>query len=331
MEKKTLGVYLKIENSKKGSEKLQIIENSIKIKNSFENKIYSFTKIFKKNNQEKIYEKILSNYIKKINIGLDCCIFNYGVPYSEKTSIFFGDEKKRGLADILLENIFNMISISKKKNKFVTIKVFEVYKEKVRDLLDFEKKVSIRENNNKMIMNLIEVEIEKIDEFVNLINLAFEKKTVKKIKKQFFDLSHFFVEIEFKQKEKNSLPSLISKFTFIDLAMVVHGVFTKKESSSISKSLLSLKKCINLMGSSKKNNFIPFRDSILTKLMKNFLVKNHDTICIGCIDENENNEENLKVLEFLSKIKKIKPKKKEDFFKRNLTPHQMKNLITDLE
>jgi kinesin family protein 18/19 len=55
------------------------------------------------------------------------------------------------------------------------------------------------------------------------------------------------------------------------------------EGININKSLLTLGKCINLLSENNKNNFIPFRDSKLTRILKESLGGNSKTVMIACI------------------------------------------------
>ena len=56
------------------------------------------------------------------------------------------------------------------------------------------------------------------------------------------------------------------------------------EGSNINKSLLALGNCIISLAERKKNNsFIPYRDSKLTRLLKDSLGGNAKTIMIACI------------------------------------------------
>jgi hypothetical protein len=162
MKKSTLEVYLKINNLEKEDEKYDIRENSVFIKENYEEKIFSFSKIINEENMRPIFERYFELNFNRLNIGLECCFFNYGTPSCDKKSIFFGNQETIGVSQILLFYLFRLKS--EDKNDFLTIKIFEVFKEKVKDLLDTNKVVVLRENQGKVMMNLIEVEIDKVEE-----------------------------------------------------------------------------------------------------------------------------------------------------------------------
>ena len=52
---------------------------------------------------------------------------------------------------------------------------------------------------------------------------------------------------------------------------------------NINKSLLTLGKCINILAEQKKNQHVPYRDSKLTKILKESLGGNSKTIMIACV------------------------------------------------
>ncbi len=55
------------------------------------------------------------------------------------------------------------------------------------------------------------------------------------------------------------------------------------EGVNINKSLLTLGKCINILSENKKTAFIPYRDSKLTRILKDSLGGNCKTVMIACV------------------------------------------------
>jgi len=81
-----------------------------------------------------------------------------------------------------------------------------------------------------------------------------------------------------------------SKLSLIDLAGSERACTTgnvglrMKEGASINKSLLALSNCINVLYENCKNNqknFVPYRDSKLTRLLKDSLGGNCRTVMIA--------------------------------------------------
>lgn len=119
---------------------------------------------------------------------------------------------------------------------------------------------------------------------------------------------------------------------FIDLILPLSIKLDNIDFSFLNKSLLSLLKCITIMGKNHKDAYVPFRDSLLTKIMKDYIINNENTICLGFINANNPIEDNLKSLDFLSKLAHLKVKRQSTMqIEQNLTPSQFKEIITDLE
>lgn len=101
------------------------------------------------------------------------------------------------------------------------------------------------------------------------------------------------------------------KINFIDLAgserIKKSGVTGErfKESVSINSGLLSLSKVI--MALSEENNHIPYRESKLTRILKDSLGGNAITVMLACISPSElHNEETVNTLNYASFAKSIK-------------------------
>lgn len=90
----------------------------------------------------------------------------------------------------------------------------------------------------------------------------------------------------------------------------------KSEAVKINTSLSSLSKVINMLSNTKNKDMIgiPYRESVLTMILKDSLGGNSHTIIIGTLNNNIKNPSNINdmvgTLEFLVRAKKIKNEKK---------------------
>lgn len=84
------------------------------------------------------------------------------------------------------------------------------------------------------------------------------------------------------------------------------------EGANINRSLLALGNCINILSESKgktMGSFVPYRDSKLTRLLKDSLGGNTKTIMIACISPSYSAyEETVNTLKYATRAKKIKRK-----------------------
>lgn len=128
------------------------------------------------------------------------------------------------------------------------------------------------------------------------------------------------------------------KLSLIDLAGSERGTVTEnrgirlREGAKINRSLLALANCINALGDkSKKGFFVPYRDSKLTRLLKDSLGGNSKTVMIANISPAGSQiEETLNTLKYASRAKNIKTKMVSN--KKLVSMHiaEYKNIINDL-
>lgn len=82
------------------------------------------------------------------------------------------------------------------------------------------------------------------------------------------------------------------------------------EGANINRSLLALGNCINILSDKgKAGSFVPYRDSKLTRLLKDSLGGNTKTIMIACISPSFSAyEETINSLKYASRARNIKRK-----------------------
>lgn len=102
--------------------------------------------------------------------------------------------------------------------------------------------------------------------------------------------SHAIVQFQLKRfLEKGKVQE--SKMFLIDLAgnEKSHNNLNKRfvEGVNINKSLLTLGKCISILAEQKKNAFVPFRDSKLTRILKESLGGNSKTVMVACVSSDK--------------------------------------------
>ena len=83
------------------------------------------------------------------------------------------------------------------------------------------------------------------------------------------------------------------------------------EGANINKSLLALGNCINALSEKKAatnpNSFVGYRDSKLTRILKDSLGGNTKTVMLACISQFYSSyEETLNTLKYASRAKQIK-------------------------
>ena len=111
------------------------------------------------------------------------------------------------------------------------------------------------------------------------------------------------------------------------------------EGSNINKSLLALGNCINILSEkAKKASHVPYRDSKLTRLLKDSLGGNTKTIMIACISPSLTcMEETLNTLNYAKRARNIKKKvyrnikENADDYENSRHKEQIQNLLQKID
>ena len=130
----------------------------------------------------------------------------------------------------------------------------------------------------------------------------------------------------------------VGKLSLVDLAGSERAANTKNtgarlvEGANINRSLLALGNCINALGEKgNKGNFVPYRDSKLTRLLKDSLGGNCRTVMIANISSAESSfEETLNTLKYANRAKNIKTNVQRNVLNVNYHISEYVQLINNL-
>jgi kinesin family protein 18/19 len=197
----------------------------------------------------------------------------------------------------------------------------EIYNEHIIDLLaDKTDSLMIIEDNLKgvIVPDLNEFIVNNNDELIKLIVKGNLHRTMAPNNiNQFSSRSHAILQIVVEQRGKlkdTKEEIIISKFIIVDLAGSEKGGLEKgirrEEGANINKSLLSLGNCINMLSDkNKKGTFVPYRDSKLTRLLKDSLGGNILTSMIACVTASPlNYDETVNTLKYATRAMNIQKK-----------------------
>lgn len=99
--------------------------------------------------------------------------------------------------------------------------------------------------------------------------------------------SHAVLQISVEHRDKNGKDKKIGKLSMVDLAGSERAANTSNrgirllEGANINRSLLALGNCINALTSGSKGSYVPYRDSKLTRMLKDSLGGNCRTVMIA--------------------------------------------------
>ena len=294
---------------------------------------YQFDHIFDYTSQQsQVYEYSTSFLVKNIFEGFNSTIFAYGSIGSGKTYTMFGNNDKPG---IIIRAINHILTIMKNeginKNYDLQISFYKIYNETIIDLLDDSignnsgdnnQNLNQDENKNKsnngkynksFFMEITKKIISSPEEIYQIFSSSFKNKINITKGKNKSPRSHFVVEINIvNNQNKNTEHSVIKqygKFILVDLAGFekVAKIKPNTENFYINKSLFTLKTCINGLINDHNRNYIPWRDSKLTMILKDYLSGNSKIVMIANISPSFSViEETFNTLNFAKKIKNIK-------------------------
>ena len=271
-------------------------------------KEYKFDGIFDINTSKEIfYEKACKNIIDYFLLGYNSGIINYGETGTGKTYII------KEIIPSIISQIFNYIDESDNEDELFKIEIssIEIYNEKINDLLDKSNK-NLNIINNEII-NLTKINVNSKEQMTSILNQVLSLRDKNELQNH-NSKSHFIIIIKLHHyfKQKNKL--IVSKLLLTDLQgseCLSKNIIEEKnieEQKLINKSLIALSIVVNNLSINKKeNNYIPYRDSKLTQIIKECFGGNcYTNIILTCSKHENSSVETRNTLLFGEKAKKIK-------------------------
>ncbi|CAC5401186.1 KIF1 [Mytilus coruscus] len=307
-------------------------ENKVKSFN-FDYSYWSHTTPADKNfaTQKKVYSDIGLEMLDHAFEGYNVCIFAYGQTGSGKSYTMMGKSEsgQQGIIPQLCEELFMKIKDMKSDkdlNYSVEVSYMEIYCERVRDLLNPSNKNNLKVREHPLlgpyVEDLSKLAVQSFDDINNLIDEGNKARTVAATNmNETSSRSHAVFTIILTQKRHDATTNLtgekVSKISLVDLAGSERADSTGatgtrlKEGANINKSLTTLGKVISALAEcatkkKKKDNFIPYRDSVLTWLLRENLGGNSKTAMIAALSPADiNYDETLSTLRYADRAKQI--------------------------
>jgi kinesin family member 18/19 len=322
-------------------------------KNRSREQQYAFDYVFEqKSSQQDVYENSTKFLIPGIIQGYNATVFAYGATGAGKTHTMLGTGKEPGIMVRSLTDLFSSIESSLNHTRQFRVKIsyVEVYNETLRDLLGTgSENLDLREDPNKgsVLIGVKELEVNTSTQVFELLLKGNKNRTTESTNmNETSSRSHAVLQILVENKPKDKEGEvIIGKFILVDLAGSERAANTQNtgirlfEGASINKSLLSLGNCINALveisnGSSK--TFIPWRDSKLTRILKDSLGGNSRIVMIANISPSVFTlEDTLNTLKYANRAKNIKTNIKRNVldvdFHINKYDEVISNLKNELE
>jgi len=318
-------------------------------------KIFVFDNAFAEaKSTEEIYKETLTPALENMIQGFNSTVFAYGMTGAGKTHTMFGDiynstggmQLNPGLVNLMVRDIFQTFTNESTNYEFfMKMSYIEIYNEQIRDLLNpSAENLMVVEDPGKgvMISNLSEYIIHTEQELLKHIFQGNSRRIMATTHaNQFSSRSHAIIQLTVEKRSRvRDIQETYtqSKLCFVDLAGSERAATTEnrgirlQEGANINRSLLALGNCINILSdSNKKGAFVPYRDSKLTRLLKDSLGGNTRTIMLACISPASiAYEETVNTLNYASRARKIKKKVMSNIKEVELHVSQYKEIIESL-
>ncbi|KAF9586509.1 kinesin-like protein Klp8 [Lunasporangiospora selenospora] len=290
--------------------------------------------------QERIYEDLGIELLNHSFSGYNTCIVAYGQTGSGKSYSMMGYGEDRGIIPRCCHELFRRIEGNEDPTLSYRVEVsyMEIYCERVRDLLNPKNKghLKVREHPSlgPYVEDLSKLMVTSFQDIESLMDEGNKARTVASTNmNETSSRSHAVFTVLLTQKRHDELTKLdtekVSRICLVDLAGSERANSTGatgtrlKEGANINKSLTTLGKVISVLadqanpptGAAKRNSkrpgelFVPYRDSVLTWLLKDCLGGNSKTTIIAALSPADiNYDETLSTLRYADQAKRIKNK-----------------------
>ncbi|XP_062251411.1 kinesin-like protein KIF1A isoform X4 [Platichthys flesus] len=288
--------------------------------------------------QVQVYRDIGEEMLLHAFEGYNVCIFAYGQTGSGKSYTMMGKQDvqdQQGIIPLLCEDLFNKINYNTDNSMSYSVEVsyMEIYCERVRDLLNPKNKGHLRVREHPLmgpyVEDLSKLAVTSYNDIQDLMDSGNKARTVAATNmNETSSRSHAVFNIIFTQKrldaDTDNTTEKVSKISLVDLAGSERADSTGakgtrlKEGANINKSLTTLGKVISALAEvdsggnknkkkKKVENHIPYRDSVLTWLLRENLGGNSRTAMVAALSPADiNYDETLSTLRYADRAKQIR-------------------------
>uniref|UniRef100_A0A8D8YWB5 Kinesin-like protein KIF18B n=1 Tax=Cacopsylla melanoneura TaxID=428564 RepID=A0A8D8YWB5_9HEMI len=287
-----------------------------------------------------VFDGSAKDIIASLLEGYNCSVFVYGATGAGKTHTMLGNENHKGIMYLTMVDLYRHMDANKDTlNIELGISYLEVYNENVQDLLNPDKKsLHLREDTHGVVVAGMKLEvIHNADHLFELLQKGNNNRTQHPTDANAeSSRSHAVFQVYVKMQDKSSQQMKMVKLSMIDLAGSERAaanssnVMRFKEGSNINKSLLALGNCINSLADGCRH--VPYRDSKLTRLLKDSLGGNCKTIMIANIGPTANSyEDSYNTLKYATRAKKIKAKLTKNIVSMEMHSAEYKKYVENIQ
>ncbi|XP_004394262.1 PREDICTED: kinesin-like protein KIF19 [Odobenus rosmarus divergens] len=311
-------------------------------------KTFIFDAVFDQHaSQEDVYRATTQHLVEGVVSGYNATVFAYGPSGAGKTYTMLGMDAEPGIYLQTLTDLFRAIEESRDNaDCSVSMSYLEIYNEVIRDLLNPSSGfLDLREDSRGSIQiaGIMEVSTSNAQEIMQLLTKGNRQRTQEPTAaKRTSSRSHAVLQVTVQRRSRGTdmLEGVhVGRLFLVDLAGSERASQTqnrgkrRKEGAHINRSLLALGNCINALSekSGSRAQYVNFRDSKLTRLLKDALGGNSLTVMIAHISPASTSfEESRTTLLYAYRAKNIKTRVKRNLLNVSYRIAQYMDVISDL-
>ncbi|XP_033966189.1 kinesin-like protein KIF18A [Pseudochaenichthys georgianus] len=283
---------------------------------------FVFDQVFgEESTQDDLFEGTTKAVLDGVMNGFNCTVFAYGATGAGKTHTMLGAQNDPGVMYRTMTELFKRMEDAKEEKEFtVAFSYFEVYNEQIRDLLANIGPLAVREDSSKgvVVQGLTLHKPKSAAHILEALDSGNRNRTQHPTDMNAnSSRSHAVFQIYLRQQDKTASlnpNACVAKLSLIDLAGSERASATNakaarlREGANINKSLLALGNVINALADPKnKKTHIPYRDSKLTRLLKDSLGGNCRTVMIANVSPSSKSyDDTHNTLKYANRAKEIK-------------------------
>ncbi|XP_041930563.1 LOW QUALITY PROTEIN: kinesin-like protein KIF18A [Alosa sapidissima] len=271
--------------------------------------------------QVEVFENTTKGVVDGVLNGYNCTVFAYGATGAGKTHTMLGSTDNPGVTYLTMKELWSRMEQVKDEKVFeLAFSYLEVYNEQIRDLMANSGPLAVREDSTKgvVVQGLSVHQPKSAEHILEALDYGNKNRTQHPTDMNATSSrSHAVFQVYLRQQDKTASlnPNVrVAKMSLIDLAGSERASATNakgarlREGANINRSLLALGNVINTLADPKsKKTHIPYRDSKLTRLLKDSLGGNCRTVMIANVSPSSTSfEDTHNTLKYANRAKEIK-------------------------
>ncbi|XP_068244115.1 kinesin-like protein KIF19 isoform X7 [Palaemon carinicauda] len=311
-----------------------------------QDKQFMFDRLFSEDSSQKeVYEETTKVLIEDVLNGFNATVFAYGATGAGKTYTMVGSPEQPGIMVRALNDLFHTMESNEDRQvkTKISMSYLEIYNENIKDLLEPGGHLELREDAKTgviQVAGLSETSTTSTKEVMQLLTKGNKERTCEPTAaNKTSSRSHALLQVYVKQTITKGDGEEVKngRLFMVDLAGSERAKQTQnkgkrlQEGAHINRSLLALGNCINALAEGRAK-YVNYRDSKLTRLLKDALSGNCRTVMIAHVSPCHNHrEETRNTLVYADRAKNISKNVRKNVLDVSYHVSQYQTIIAELK